>query len=224
MRSRCASAVAVVAVVLAGLAGCDTGFMVDTGWQNLDVNADQLGMKGGKLPNVSCTSDQMCGSGIPCGSSTFSCNFGCVDKQCQVAATYEHGTVVDLRQAIKNQTTATVLSHVSLNRVVFNTDVNTLSIDTPQFDLYLGGQNATKTTDKDVVRFATVPSIKAKTQPNNYVNVTDAGKAELEKRVYNYQNPFKLFGKVKLTFKGGQELPSGRLKLKIKAYFKIEPL
>lgn len=215
----------VTALMLIALVGCDSGFSVDTGWQPINLNADQLGLQGNKFPAIPCSNDAGCGAGkIPCGSKSFSCKFSCESNRCAVTLTLEQGQKVDLRQVIQNQTTATVLSKVTLDRVVYNTDVNNFTMATPKIALFIGPQNAGSTSANGVDKFAEMPSIPAKTIKHDYVQVTNQGKAKLEQAVLNYQNPFKLFGKASLKFRSGDALPSGRLAMKFKAYFLVDPL
>ena len=69
-----------------------------------------------------------------------------------------------------------------------------------------------------------MPSIPSKQTPNAKVPVTDAGARALEGYVKNYKTPFKLLGKAAMKFASGDAVPTGKISLKFKAYFKIDPL
>ena len=204
----------------------DTAFTIDTDWVYIKLDTAQMGIKlpagATKIPTIPCTSDTMCGAAFKCGGTGYTCALKCVSKKCEIHVTAETGTKVDLSQKIKNQTSATVLSEVKLDNVVYNTDVNSLTFDTPSIGLFVGPQTATTTAG--ATSFATMPSIKAKETPNAKVTVTAGGASALEGYVKNYKTPFKMLGKAAMQFRSGDPAPTGRIELKFKAYFKIDPL
>jgi hypothetical protein len=226
-----------VTLLLAAAFGCDllndaTKFTVETDWQVFSVDSAQLGLKvpsGSVIPAVSCTAaNDICAqasSGISCAGPSFTCAVKCGSGgTCELAASTEIFTSIDLSSQIKNQTQASALSKVALDRVVLNTDENTLSFATPKVELYVGPSAASKITDAGVVLFGTLPAIAAKQILNEAVNVTEAGKNALSDFVKNYQTPFRMFAKASIGFASGDPLPQGKLTLKVKAYFQVEPL
>ena len=226
---RTLKALAVTTSLLLATVSCgllDTAFTIDTEWVKINLDTAQMGIKlpagATKIPNIPCASDKSCGAAFSCSGSSYSCAMKCVAKKCEIHVTAETGNKVDLSSKIKNQTSATVLSEVELDYVVYNTDSNSLTFDTPTIGLYVGAQTATTTAG--TTSFATMPSIKAKTTPNAKVPVTAAGKNALEGYVKNYKTPFKLLGKAAMIFKSGDPAPTGKIALKFKAYFKIDPL
>ncbi len=224
LKALAASSLLLFATVSCGL--LDTAFTIDTDWVYIKLDTAQMGIKlsagATKVPAIPCTSDKACGAAFSCSGSSYSCTMKCVSKKCEIHVTAETGTKVDLSQKIKNQTSATVLSEVELDYVVYNTDSNSLTFATPSIGLYVGPQTATTTAG--ATSFATMPAIPAKETPNAKIPVTSAGKSALEGYVRNYKTPFKLLGKAALTFKSGDPAPTGKIALKFKAYFKIDPL
>ena len=204
----------------------DTAFTIDTDWVKITLDTAQMGIKipgaaTTKVPKIPCVSDAVCGAGLSCGGTGYTCALKCVSKFCEIHVTAETGAPVDLSSKIKNQTSATVLSEVQLDSVVYNTDSNTLTFATPSIGLYVGSQTATTTAG--ATPFATMPSIPSKQTPNEKVTVTAAGAVALEDKVRNYKTPFKMMGKAAMKFRSGDPLPDGRIELKFKAYFKIDP-
>jgi hypothetical protein len=218
------------ATIGCGLLNDATKFSVDTEWQTFTLDSAQLGLSvpgGTTVPAVNCTAaNDICAqasSGFACGSGNFACNIHCgTSSTCEISAEGVQGTPIDLSKKISGQ--ADALSKVSLQRMVYNTDENTLNIDTPEFVFYVGPQGATKITDGGVVRLGTMPTIPKGTTPNEIIAVTDEGNAALTTFVKNYQTPFQLLGKVALSFASGAPVPQGRITLKLKAYFEIEPV
>jgi hypothetical protein len=196
------------------------------------VDSAQLGLKvpaGTTIPAVQCTAaNDICAqatSPISCATQTFTCSAKCGSGgTCALSASTEIFTSIDLSTQIKNQTQASALSKVSLDRVVLNTDENTLNFATPSVELYVGPSSATKTTDAGVVLFGTLPAIAAGQKLNQAVEVTQAGKDALSNFVKNYTTPFRMLAKASVSFASGDPLPQGKLTLKVKAYFEVEPL
>jgi len=225
----------VALALLAAAVGCDwlsdaTTFTVDTDWKQITLDADTLGIAvaGGTVPAVSCTpQNDICAqasSGISCNAQTYGCVVQCGQNTCEIVASAEVNSTVDLSEKIKSQTSASALSKVSFQRMVYNTEVNTLNFDTPVIDIFVGPGAAATTTDAGVIKLATMPSIPKGQIVNDLLNATEEGKNKLSDLVKDYQNPFKFFVKATLRFASGAEVPKGKLTLKLKAYFEIEPL
>jgi hypothetical protein len=207
-----------------------TTFSVDTDWQSFSVDSAALGLtvpSGSIIPAINCSAaNDPCASAssqIKCSGQGYSCSTKCGAKgTCELSATAETATTIDLSSQIKGKTQASALSTVSLNRVVLNTDANTLNFDTPKVELYVGPNTASKSAD--AVLFATIPAIKKGELKNEEIPTTNAGKDAVSGYVKNYTVPFKMFAKPSLTFASGDPLPQGKLSIKVKAYFTIQPL
>lgn len=238
-RSRTARGAVAAALLVAAGIGCGlledaTTFTIDTDWKTITVDSDALGLtvpSGATIPAVSCTkTNDICAKGtsvIKCtGQGTaYACAVQCGDKAtCEVSATAEINTSVDISQKVKSQTSASVLSKVTFDRMVYNTVENTLTFDTPTIEIFVGPNTATKTTDAGVTRFATMASIPKGQKPNALVNATEEGKNALSAFVKAYQVPFKFFVKATLRFASGDPIPHGKLTLNLKAYLEITPL
>ncbi len=219
---------------LACSTGCgdllDASILFDTGEQSLTLDTAALGIKipGSKaaIPKVPCTKDSTCNAvpGLKCGGSSFECGLKCINKTCAIVASAEQSTRVDLSQQIKNQKLAGGISKVTFEYMLYSAPHNSFNFDTPQIQLFIGPDAAKSTKENGVVLFSTMPSIKRKNTPSNEkMSVTETGKASLQGAIINYKAPFRFFGKAALTFKQGDQIPTGKLILKIRGYFKVDP-
>ena len=227
MHKRPVVTLALATALLASTAACDmldTAFTVDSGPINITLDTAQMGLNipSATIPAIPCTSDAGCGSAFKCGGTGYSCALKCVSQKCEIQITVEQGTDVDLSSKIKDQTSATVLSKVTMDALTYNTSENTLTFNTPEISMYLGPQGASSTSAAGVERFATMPSIKAKDPAYGEAKTTEAGKDKLQKSVQNL-TPFRLFGQAVLKLRSGDPVPKGRLVLVVRAYFIIDP-
>lgn len=222
-----------VAALGCGLLEEATTFTVDTGWRKVTVDTASLGISipsGPAIPAIPCQkSNDICAqatSQLSCKSTTYSCKVQCgAQDSCEIVADITESFTVDLADKIKNQTSATALSKVSLLRMVYNTLENTLTFDTPKIEVFVGPNTANKVTDPLVVRLATMPVIPKGQKPNAQLqDISEAGKQSLSNFVMNYQVPFKFFVKATARFASGDPLPKGRISLNLKAYFEVTPL
>ena len=225
---------AVVLVAAAG--GCGlfddaTTFTIDTGWKTVSVDSDALKVtvpSGGTIPSVPCTpSSDPCAlaqAGLGCSAQTYGCKVQCgAGGTCEIVANAEIGQTVDISSKVNNQTSATVVSKVSFNYMLYKVTQNTLTFATPQIELFVGPGTAKTTADAGVVAFATVAPIAAGDTPDGQVDATEAGKAALSGFVKDYKNPFKVIARVGMRFAGGDALPQGKLTLEVNGFFKIQP-
>ena len=228
--------VAAALLVVAGF-GCDllksaTSFTVDTDWQEIVLDSAALPLKvptGAVIPGIPCSpAADPCAAAttqISCSGGTYSCKVQCgTSAKCEVVASAESSMPIDLSQKVQSGLQSSALSKVTVGKVIYNTDANTLNFDTPKIELFLGPSTATKTTDAGVVAFATMDPIPRGTTPNAQIIPTAEGQAALEGYVRNYQTPFRMLARASLRFATGDSIPQGRLALKVKAYIDIEPL
>ena len=239
MNSRLLSIPISSALLLAAAFGCGlledaTTFTLETGWKQVSIDSDALGVtipSGSAIPAVSCTAaNDICaqaGAQISCSGQTYGCKVQCGSQgSCEIVAEAEIGQTVDVSDKVKSQTSATVLSKVSFNYMLFKVPENTLTFDTPKIEVFVGPNAAGTTTDAGVVRFATMEAIpRGQTVlPGEQLNATEEGKNALAGFVKSYQTPFKFFIKASLRFPSGSPVPQGKLTMQVNGYFEIEPL
>lgn len=212
-------------------AGCGlfkdaTTVTVDTDWQELVLDADALGLSitGAQLPSIACGSADVCAQ-IACSSAKYQCGLQCGAKgTCEVVAAAQESIEIDISSRVKGKTQADALSEVEFDRLVLNTDENTLNFATPRVEIFVGPRSAKLSTDGGVVRFAELEPISPGETPNKELPADPAGQETLAGFVKDYTIPFRFLVAASLSFGAGQELPKGRLRMKLKAYFKVEPL
>lgn len=236
---RWTSLVGLCSLIAGGVAGCDllqdaTSFTVETDWETFTIDTGSLGLKvvgASTIPSITCSAaGDICAqasaaSQLACTGQSYSCKVACGSKgTCAVSATAEQGTTVDLSQKIKNNTQSSMLSKVSLNRVVLDVPENSLNFDTPQLKIFVGPSSAARSTDSGVVLFATVPAITKGKVSQQVITPTEAGKSAISNYVKDFKVPFKMLGNASLGFASGDPIPSGRATYRVKAYFLVEPL
>lgn len=221
-----------ISLLTLGAGGCgdllDASILFDTGEQTISMDTAALGIKipgsSAAIPKIPCTGDATCNAaGLKCGGSGFACALKCQDKSCAFVATAEQSTEVDLSQKIKSSGLAGGLSKVTLEYVRYTVAQNTFNFDTPKLELLIGPGAAKSSKEGSVVLFSTMPAITRGTQPSDKMTVTEVGKQSLQGSILNYKEAFRFFGRAGLTFKQGDKLPSGKMVLKINAFFKVKP-
>lgn len=225
---------ALITLVLLLGTGCgdllDSTILIDTDEQTITLDTASLGLtvpSGSTIPKVPCAKDADCtiaGVGLKCGGGSYACSLKCQSQACAVVATAEQSTQVDLTQKLKSAGVTSVLSKVTVYKVTYAASENSLTFATPQLELLVAPDGAKSTKEQSVTLFATMPAIAKQSTPSGELVLSDAGSAALANYVYNaYKYPFLFFGRAQLVFKSGDPLPKGRLVLRIKAIFKIEP-
>lgn len=213
--------------------GCDllqdaASFSIASGFKTITLDTAQLGLTvpGGvsTIPSLPCKSDTECGAQLKCGGKGYTCAAKCGASGCEVHATAEQSVAVDLSQQIKNSLTASAIKYVTVERAEYATEANSLTFDTPKINVLVGPGSATKSTAAGVKRFAEMPPIKKKTTPAGDMSVFAEGNTAIQGFVMDYKNPFRFLGKADLVFKAGDPVPTGTIKLKVQAHFKITPL
>lgn len=216
-------------------AGCGlfkdaTTVTVDTDWQEFVLDADALGISaaGVGFPSIPCGAADVCAQAteqIACDSSKYQCGLKCgAGGTCEVWAAAQESVKIDMSSRVTTQTQADALSEVEFDRLVYNTEENTLNFTTPTVTFYVGPESATLTTDPGVVRFAELEPIAPGDAPNKELPADPAGQQALSAFVKDYTIPFRILAEASLGFGAGQELPKGRLQMIVKAYFKVDPL
>ncbi|MCA9673280.1 MAG: hypothetical protein KC503_47145 [Myxococcales bacterium] len=207
-------------------------FSFDTDWQTVDLDTAKLGLSATDvaLPDVPCASDpticeQASSAGFSCGGGAFACAVQCgTAGSCEVVGDVDVPLPIDISQQVRNQTSANLLSNVTLDSMRFITDSNTLNYATPELSLYVGPQDATGVGESGVVLFGTMPPVAAGDTPEGVINATSAGQAALADFVRNYTVPFKFFIGATMAFGAGDTVPEGRLVMRVQARFQADLL
>lgn len=215
-----------------GLLDDVASFPINTSWQTVNVDMAQLGLStsGATIPSVPCSADptictQGAAAGFSCSGGGFGCTMQCAtDNNCEAIATAEVPLPIDISAQVRNQTSASLLSKVTLEAMDFITDTNSLSFPTPELSIFVGPNAATSSTSPGTVLFGTVSPIPAGTTPEGTVNTTAAGQSALADFVRNYTAPFKFFVQANMSFGAGDPTPSGKLVVRVRARLRADLL
>jgi hypothetical protein len=113
---------------------------------------------------------------------------------------------------------------ITLSRLTFDVNVNSLNVDLPPVDLFVASQNATSTADPSAVKFGTVPVIpKMTTATGSNVTLDPAGKTAFEKIAMNFGTPFVFLARTQVVVPGGTPAPTGALTLTIHGRLSAKP-
>ena len=210
-----------------GLVADVFSFPFCTGAEEISVDSDNIGISLSGLdaiPDVSCNRNSDCvGHMVSCGGAgQYECTLACVRNKCEVHSSFVIGNTIDLSDKVKSNTTATILSKVTVERVEVEVLKNSLNFDMPEISLRVGPNAANLATDDGVRSFATIPTIEAEQTGTTTVTVTPAGKDAMAEFVKDYRTPFKLLADGSLVLKSGDPLPSGQLTATVKTCFKAE--
>jgi hypothetical protein len=223
------------------LAGCDlldeaTSVTVCTEEEQFELDATQITLGGSlaTVPEVPC-SDQNdpcddLGAVVSCDSSGFVCSVSCDTagggaSACQLEASFEAFTDVDLSEAVQSGVQSRAMDKVTVERVEYTVPTNTLNLETPQITFYVGPATADNTADPAVVLLGRLPPIPAGTTlESTTLPLDEAGRVALTQFVRDYETPFRMFAVADVTVEGGQAVPDGNLELLLKGCFKINLL
>ncbi|MCB9556145.1 MAG: hypothetical protein H6707_08580 [Deltaproteobacteria bacterium] len=192
---------------------------VSTDWEEFEVDASSFGLSG-TLPRVDCTSDQTLCDQVTCpASEDYTCAAKCLAGACALDGAVEKGEPVDLSGQIPDSASS-VLESVELDSIIYNVMKNTFNTATPEVEL-LVGPDETGGIAK-ATRLGVLPSLPVGSgEVNEAFPLEAAGSQALRGFVLNYKTPFRIYAKSALTFVGGQPVPAGLLKLRVKAKFRV---
>jgi len=113
---------------------------------------------------------------------------------------------------------------ISVNKLTYDVNQNSLNVDLPPVDLYVGPQGSTKVSDPGVVKFATVPSIPhATTLTNGNIPLDAAANSVFSNIGMHLGTPFVFLAQTRVVIPGGTPPPSGALTLTIKGQLSAKP-
>jgi hypothetical protein len=188
------------------------------------------------LPSTPCTAGMqpdVCAqlaTQIPPNSGSLTCEGG----MCVATAHVRAPIPVDLRQAktpVPDGVAQFAIDRVTVAKVAYWVVSNSINIDTPNIDLFVGPDSATDEMSPGAVKLGTVASLPAKSkvcgdakdtaEPANQqghtvcnMPLTEAGQNALAGFIKNYkQAPFKLLVHATIRATGGTPTPSGAIDL-----------
>jgi len=202
-------------------------YTFDTGqgdWQGTMSSAFAM------VPTINCSADSDCcapqiaAAGIDCTTMlvcdgpTASCAFA-VDVQ-------SPPQMIDLRNegqlpsSLSNQS----VLEITVTKLSYDVNPNSLNIDLPPIDLFLGPQGTTKVTDAGVTKFATLPWIPhGTTVTNGNIPIQPAANTVFENIGMHLGTPFVFLAKTRVVVPGGAPAPMGALTMTVKGRLSAKP-
>jgi len=201
-------------------------YTFDTG--QADWNASMTGAFA-MVPSIPCSASADCcpvtisAAGIDC--SMLICDS--VSASCAFAVTVQSPPqMIDLKNeaqipsSLSNQSAI----DITVNKLTYDVNQNTLNVDLPPVDLYVGPQGSTKVSDPGVVKFATVPAIPhATTLANGNIPLDAAANQVFENIGMHLGTPFVFLAQTQVVLPGGTPAPTGALTLTIKGQLSAKP-
>ena len=181
------------------------------------------------VPTIACSATSDCcplavsAAGIDCtmlicDTTSASCAFAVVVQSPPQMIDLKNEA--QLPSSLSNQS----VLDITVNKLSYDVSQNSMNIDLPPVDLFLGPQGATKPSDPGVVKFATVPSIQhGTTVTNGNIPVDAAANSVFETIGMHLGTPFVFLAQTRVVIPGGTPPPAGALTLTIKGQLSAKP-
>lgn len=183
-------------------------FTVDTSQWQLSEDAT--------FPEIPCAGQPgVCSAGIAeaCGNEAL-CFGSCDGTNCKatvLVSLYQPVNLYDERPELKEIDDQPLVS-VTVDRVVYDVDENTLNVDSPELTVYVGPSSAMTPGDPLAVAVGTVAPILVDTQPQETeVNMTPEGRDALREFMKDYKTEFNIIVGAEVPISAGDPMPNGRL-------------
>lgn len=186
-----------------------------------------LGTNSGKVPTAACTTEtdncSQAASGITLGPGSTvvgKCDPAARSCTAEVTAVLTYPVTLAEDQSFATSVGGKAVNVVRSIELSYGVPTNMTTVDLPISDLYIGPQNAKSPTDQGVVLIDKIAAIpRGTTIPDGSRKITIAdGTPAREKFVYYVQNPkvpFVLMLVTKPVVRAMQDLPAGKLELKL---------
>ena len=190
----------------------DKKFTIDAStWQ---VNTTKSPFNNGTLASVSCSTSMVCNDAVMqvCPSD---CSGTCDPAgSCALSLDVSRPLKVDLlteQPDLKTINDQPVIK-VSIDSVTYAVMTNSLTVDTPEINVYVAPISALKPNDPQAKLIGTIPAIpKGTTSDFQTLVFTPTGKADLVNIMSTFKTPFNVLVASSLVVRAGQMLPTGKL-------------
>jgi hypothetical protein len=186
-----------------------------------------LGNNTGKVQPVPCRAEMdncaLAASGITLGAGSTvagKCDTAAMTCTAEVTAVLTYPVTLAEDQSFATSVGGKAVNAVRTIEFSYGVPTNTTTVDLPTSDLYIGPQNAKTPADQGVVFIDKIPAIaRGTTIPDGSRKIAIAdGTPAREKFIYYVQNPrvpFVLMLVTKPVVRANQDMPAGRLELKL---------
>jgi hypothetical protein len=164
------------------------------------------------LPTVDCTATPLlC---LPNSQGT---------NVCTAEITATQYTTVDLSNVDPRLMSAKSLANITINRISYTVDSNSLNTDLPPAIIYLAPHGVTDPSDMNAKKFGTVPSIAAGTTPTGNVTLEPDAAATFSSFTRDLSMSFNLIVKATLHIPSGAPVPSGAVQITVTGKLQASP-
>jgi hypothetical protein len=118
--------------------------------------------------------------------------------------------MLNFGQEVPELQSFTGILKIKVKRISYLVMTNTLTVDLPDVDLYLGPASAMKWDDPGVVKFGTLPAIQAGTTPGGDVQLVDGAEGILQRFTEDITQPISFIASTMLRV---TRTPTGRIDL-----------
>ena len=130
---------------------------------------------------------------------------------CTVTVLVSQSQMMNLGQEVSSLNSFTGYVNITIKRISYKVDVNTLNLNVPDVTLYLAPAGVTDTMNGAMV-FGTLPAIAAGTTPMGDVVLNRNAEAVVKTYTSNIQNPFNFIAETKVKV---SKSPTGKIDLTI---------
>ncbi len=221
--------VSVLGLLGFGLAGCGLldldsfrGITFDLPEKSYNVDTSDPKWDGppeGGLPAVPCGPGGIASCCEPPAPLVVDCQMYpliCESGACAYQFTYEVESLIDLKKEVPQLSSGAgdALSEILLKNIKVTLN-NGLNRSLPPVEVFVAPQDATSASDSRARKLATMPGKAAGYQGTEVLPVDAAGQAAFSQFATNYQVPFKIIARTKLSVRSGDPAPSGRATARI---------
>jgi hypothetical protein len=166
----------------------------------------------------------------PAGLPTVDCTATpllCLPNQgtnvCTAEVTATQSTTVDLSNVDPRLMSAKSLANITINRISYTVDSNSLNTDLPPATIYLAPHGVTDPGDMNAKKFGTLPSSPAGTTPTGNVTLEPAAAATFSSFTRDLSMSFNLIVKATLDIPSGAPVPSGAVQITVTGKLQASP-
>lgn len=216
---------AFIAASVLGLGGCglidsditdfnlsinDKTFTVDTAqWELADQST---------FPEVDCSQMDVCSAAVMQSCMSDNCFGSCDGQNCQALILVSLFVEIDLLDEHPELEEIDNIVSVSIDKVEYEISENTLTMDTPEMDLYVAPATVMSPGDPQARKIGTIAPVNAMTPTTEplEVNLTPEGRDNLREFMSMYRTPFNIIVGAEVEIMAGDPIPMGRLEANVR--------
>ena len=224
-RSVAALIAGVSVALIVGLTGCglidsditdfnlsidDKTFTVDTAqWELADQST---------FPALDCSQMDVCSAAVMQTCMSNNCFGSCDGQNCQVLILVSLFVGIDLLDEHPELEEIDNIVSVTVNKVEYEVTENTLTMATPEMDIYVAPATVMSPGDPQALAIGTIAPIAAMTPTTGplEVNLTPEGRDHLRDFMKQYRTPFNIIVGAQVNIMAGDPIPQGLLDIDVR--------